>query len=74
MLLTAKTRLGEVLQEEGRRQDWLVARLRERGVKADKGQVSRWVRGLHVPEEATRAAIADALGRRVADVFPTEGD
>lgn len=61
------TPLRRILREEGRRQDWLADQ-----VGADVYQVSRWVRGVHVPVEATREAIACALGRHVDEIFPGE--
>jgi hypothetical protein len=60
------TGLARVLDEEGRTQKWLVEQLLRRGIRADKSQVSNWVRGLHVPVEPTREAIADILGRQIA--------
>lgn len=67
MSIRFDTPLKNVLREEGRRQDWLAEQ-----VGADVYQVSRWVRGVHVPIETTRQAIARALGRHVEEVFPTE--
>lgn len=65
-----ETLLGRILQEEGRRQTWLVEQLIARGIRADRSQVHGWVWGLHVPVETTRQAIADALCRQVDEVFP----
>lgn len=59
------TRLQEILLEEGRRQKWLAERT---GIS--EAQLSAYVRGLHVPDDR-REAIAEALGRTVADVFGT---
>jgi hypothetical protein len=63
---TPKTRLGEILETEGRKQSWLA-----RKVGIDTGMLSRYVNGLHCPDDK-KALIAEALGRDVADVFPTE--
>lgn len=68
------TRLKQILVEEGRRQDWLVARaneyLSERGLdQLDASMLSRYVNGLHCPDDRQKA-IAEALGRAVEDVFP----
>lgn len=60
------TRLGEILDSEGRKQSWLSERT---GI--DTGTLSRYVNGLHVPEDRQRA-IAEALGRELEDVFPDE--
>ena len=62
-----ETPLKRILDEEGRRQDWLARQL-----NVDESAVSRWVRGVHVPSEPNRRAIAEALGRNVDDVFPPE--
>lgn len=69
-----ETTLQRVLREDGRRQDWLVERLRAKGIRADASSVSRWARGVHVPEEATRAAIADVLDRQVEELWPRLGE
>jgi transcriptional regulator with XRE-family HTH domain len=61
-----KTRLAQILEEEGRKQAWLA---KKAGV--DPGALSRYVHGLHVPDDK-REAIAEALGRDVVDVFPAE--
>ena len=61
---TPPTPLGRILREEGRRQSWLSER-----VGVDQATMSRYVHGLHVPDDK-RAAIAQALGRDLADVFP----
>ncbi len=63
----AKTRLGEILEAEGRKQSWLAEQI---GI--DTGTLSRYVNGLHVPQDR-REAIAEALGRDVANVFPEYG-
>lgn len=65
---TAKplTRLGEILEMEGRRQAWLAKK-----VGTDRSTIHRFVKGLHVPDDM-RAPIAEALGREIDDVFPTE--
>jgi lambda repressor-like predicted transcriptional regulator len=59
------TPLKRALAEDGRRQNWLAERL-----DVDPTQVWGWVHGLHVPEEATRARIADLLGRHVDELWP----
>jgi transcriptional regulator with XRE-family HTH domain len=58
------TPLKRVLREDGRRQNWLAEKI---GV--DQATMSRYVNGLHVPDDKRRA-IAAALGRDLADVFP----
>jgi DNA-binding XRE family transcriptional regulator len=57
------TRLGEILRQEGRSVAWLA---REVGVA--RSTMYQHTKGLHVPDDR-RAAIADALGRSVEDVF-----
>jgi transcriptional regulator with XRE-family HTH domain len=65
------TRLAQILREEGRMQSWLADRLSEKlGRRIDRAQLNRWVKGIHVPEQTTKAAIAEVLGREIADVFP----
>lgn len=59
-----RTPLQRVIHEEGRKQRWLAER-----VGIDEGMLSRYANGLHCPEH-TRAAIAEALGRSVDEVFP----
>ena len=60
------TRLGRILRDEGRRQQWLADRI---GV--DKVTMHHYVHGRHVPDDR-KVAIAEALGRSVDDVFPSE--
>lgn len=60
-----KTPLDRVLREQGRSGRWLADR-----VGTHETQVSRWRHGLHVPEHATREAIARELGRTVEDLWP----
>jgi len=64
------TDLARILDEEGRTQKWVVEQLLRRGIRADKSQVSNWVRGLHVPVEPTREALADILRRQIG--WPTQ--
>lgn len=61
-----RTPLRAVLEEEGRRQSWLAAK-----VGKDPADMSRIVNGL-IPDEATREAIAAALGRQVDELWPTD--
>ncbi len=60
---TPQTPLGRILREEGRRQSWLAER-----VGVDQATMSRYVHGLHVPDDK-RAAIAAALGREPSELF-----
>jgi lambda repressor-like predicted transcriptional regulator len=60
-----RTPFREVLEADGRRQDWLAAR-----VGASPAEMSRWVNGLHEPIDPTKAAIAEALGRSVEELWP----
>lgn len=59
------TRLKTILREEGRLQSWLATRV---GIRQDA--LSRIVNGLHCDQDV-QAKIAAALGRDVADVFPS---
>lgn len=59
-----KTRLGFILWDEGRKQIWLADR-----TAIDKARLSNIVNGLH-PSNDEAVAIAEALGRKVDDVFP----
>jgi ParB-like chromosome segregation protein Spo0J len=53
------------MQDEGRRQSWLARRIGK-----DQAEVSRYInRGL-IPDEPTRVAIADALKRDMAELWP----
>lgn len=61
----ADTPLKLILVNEGRSQSWLA-----RQIGARPEQVNRWVHGLHEPAVKTQAAIADALGRSVAELWP----
>lgn len=67
MEIPTETPLARLLREEGRRQDWLAAQI---GARPE--QVSRWVQGVHLPVEATREAIANALRLPVDEVFPPQ--
>lgn len=58
------TELQRVIHEEGRKQSWLAGK-----VGIDQAYLSRIVRGLHCPDDLKRA-IADALGRKPADLWP----
>ncbi len=60
---TPQTPLGRILREEGRRQSWLAER-----VGVDQATMSRYVHGLHVPDDK-RAAIAEALGREISELW-----
>lgn len=60
---TYVTRLGQIMDLEGRKQSWLSERT---GI--DTGTLSRYVNGLHVPDDR-KTAIAEALGRTVDDCF-----
>lgn len=62
------TRLGEILEAEGRKQSWLAER-----VGVDPATLSRIVNGLH-PADDTRAKIAAALGRTEAELWPEHTD
>lgn len=62
------TPLKRILQAEGRRQSWLA-----RQVGKDQSEVSRIVnRGL-IPDSGTKKAIAEALDREVAELWPEPG-
>lgn len=61
-----RTALGAILREEGRRASWLADR-----VGVNEGTMSRWINGLHVPEDR-RAAIAEALGRTADELWPED--
>lgn len=58
-----RTRLAQILIEEGRLQRWLADRI---GV--DQATMSHYVHGKHVPEDR-QALIAEALGRSVEEIF-----
>ncbi len=62
-----RTRLDEIMATEGRKQTWLA-----RQVGCSRAQISLIVGGYHA-DDATRRAIAEALGRTVDDVFPEAG-
>lgn len=65
-LARVDTPLKRILEEQGRRQDWLA---REVGVNITT--VWHWVHGINRPSPANQAKIAKALGREVEEVFPT---
>lgn len=70
-----ETPLKRVLEQEGRKQTWLARELSKRlGRSITRGQVGSWAHGIHVPEHATREAIARALGRTTAELWPGEDD
>lgn len=79
---TISTPLWRVVEEEGRTQIWLgrrLAELMDRDRPFDPAQISRWVQGVHVPEEATQRAFAHALCRPVETIAfgvrrPDEGE
>lgn len=52
-------------------QRWTNRRL-ARHIGAHETEVSRWKLGVHLPEEATREAIANALRLKVDEVFPPQ--
>lgn len=58
--------LEQILEDEGRKQSWLAEQI---GVS--RTQMNYWVHGLHCPEPY-RTQIAEALGRKPAEVFPPE--
>ncbi|MGB3329184.1 MAG: helix-turn-helix transcriptional regulator [Thermomicrobiales bacterium] len=51
------TKIGDVLAEQGRRQDWLAAQV---GVKP--ATVNRWIRGSRQLDRANAERVASALG------------
>ena len=65
---TPTTRLGEILETEGRTQAWLA-----RATKIQPSQISGIVNG-HRGDLDKRTAIATALGRTVEDVFGDRPD
>lgn len=68
-----ETPLKRVLDQEGRRQTWLAEQISAAlGKHVDSRQVFSWVHGIHVPEHATRDAIADALGQTPEALWPDE--
>lgn len=72
-LARIETPLKTVLDDEGRRQTWLADQLTEKlGRPIDARQVWGWVHGIHLPEQATRQAIADVLGRHVDELWPPD--
>ncbi len=74
-LARINTPLKRILDEEGRRQSWLAERLTAAlGRQVGRAEVNRWVHGLHDPEDATKDAIAEALGRTRKELFPSEPD
>jgi transcriptional regulator with XRE-family HTH domain len=67
--MPSSTPLKRILQAEGRKQSWLAAE-----VGVDQPTLSRIVSwGTH-PDASIREAIATALGRTVAEVFPPAPD
>jgi transcriptional regulator with XRE-family HTH domain len=61
--ITYVTRLGEILDKEGRSQTWLA-----RQIGVSRSTISQYVNGLHVPDDK-RGPIAEALEREIGDVF-----
>lgn len=61
---TPGTRLQEILDSEGRKQSWLADQ-----VGVTRATISLYCNGLHVPDDR-KTAIAEALGRKLDDVFP----
>lgn len=57
--------LSRLLASEGRKQAWLAERAR-----IDAGTLNRIVHGRVRPTEAQALAIAEALGRSVAELWP----
>ena len=66
--MARRTRLGWVLREQGRRQDWLAEQ-----VGVDPSHISRIVHGLF-PSQATAEKIADALDVEVSELWPELGE
>jgi lambda repressor-like predicted transcriptional regulator len=63
--MSKPTPLKRIMQDEGRRQSWLAQRIGK-----DQAEVSRYVNRGMVPPEETRQAIADALDREPAELWP----
>ena len=61
------TRLAEILDTEGRSQAWL-----GRAVGVSRTTIHSYCKGLHVPDDK-QEQIAEALCRKVDDVFPEAG-
>lgn len=60
-----ETPLRQVLNEQGRKQNWLADQ-----VGCHPSEISDYCRGVHVPAEATRLRIAEVLDRNVDDLWP----
>lgn len=65
MLARAETPLKTILDREGRSQAWLA-----RMVGVHRQQVWMWCNGIHEPTDDTKAAIAQALGRQMHELWP----
>lgn len=62
-----ETPLKRVMDAEGRSQTWLA-----KAIGVHRQQVWMWIHGIHVPEQASREAIARALGRNPDELWPPE--
>lgn len=69
MKARTETLLHQEMVRQGRMSKWLAEQ-----VGASESEVSRWRWGVHVPELATRVAIAAALGSEVAELWPPAQD
>lgn len=65
--MKSRTTLKRVLDEQGRRQNWLAEQ-----VGVHESHISRIVNGLHC-NDATQRKIACALGRDVHELWPDTG-
>lgn len=65
---TSDTPLRRILKEQGRMQIWLAQR-----VDVHPSEISDYVRGVHVPVEATRQQIARALDVPESTLWPQAG-
>ena len=64
MARTAQTPLARIVEEQGRKKNWLAER-----AGCDPAHISRLLRGLH-PAKPTAQRIADALDVEVSELWP----
>jgi ribosome-binding protein aMBF1 (putative translation factor) len=63
------TVLKRIMDAEGRRQSWLAAK-----VGQNQSEISKIVKRGLVPDLEVQVAIADALGRKVEELWPADHD
>lgn len=67
-------KLGKLLKSEGRSQQWLQARLKEKGVDRETSTINQWCTGKRIPpDDYILTIISEILGVKENAIFTCFG-